>query len=289
MLKNYIFTVTTGRSGQATLYDILTKYSENCLPAFEEPNINFYFKGNLENIERLVRRKYFETNELLGRGKILDAFIKYDDEYIKLTAQKRLLMASKKAKINNSDTYFDISKFYARGLHIGFNNILSEFALVFLYRDPLLNMKSFLNRKKDFFLDNNMPDEERNVLTMSSKGWSKGEFYLWSWSEMYLRYKKILLSNKVKNFVIFNTADLLNPEKVSIFLDKLSITHSKILNIKKCNTNIGIGMKDTAIEKQDIVVLEDFLLKLPKNMRKKLFYLEDSLSFHTKNLGKKII
>ena len=49
---------------------------------------------------------------------------------------------------NNSNVYFDVSKFYARGLYLGFNSLLKNYSVVFLVRDPLMNMKSFLNRKK---------------------------------------------------------------------------------------------------------------------------------------------
>ena len=53
---------------------------------------------------------------------------------------------------NNSNVYFDVSKFYARGLYLGFNSLLENYSVVFLVRDPLMNMKSFLNRKKIFYL-----------------------------------------------------------------------------------------------------------------------------------------
>lgn len=287
MIKNYIFTVTVGRSGQATLYDIVKKYSNNCIAALEEPNINYYSTGYLRTIERLIRRKYFETDELLGRGRILDAFVNRNDDYIKEISKKRLIIAKDKAKKSNANIYFDISKFYARGLHIGFNNILSDFTLIFLYRDPLLNMKSFINRNKNFLMDNNCPDEERNVLTMSSKGWSQGEFYLWSWSEIYLRFKKILSSNKVKKSLIVSSSDLMNPKKVSKILDKLEIKHSKILSIKKMNTNVEVGIQETKIEKKDIEILEKFISRLSKEIFQELFYLKDSLEFHTKNFREK--
>ena len=39
MLNDYIFTVTNGRSGQATLHEYVKLYAKNCLSAFEEPNI----------------------------------------------------------------------------------------------------------------------------------------------------------------------------------------------------------------------------------------------------------
>ena len=43
---------------------------------------------------------------------------------------------------NKANCYFDISKFYIRGLHVGFSKSKVLF-FSFLVRDPLQNMKSF--------------------------------------------------------------------------------------------------------------------------------------------------
>lgn len=74
MIKNYIFTVTNGRSGQATLNKYLKLYATECLSAFEEPQISPVFPKFLNSIERKIRRRYFETHELLGRGNVLLAY-----------------------------------------------------------------------------------------------------------------------------------------------------------------------------------------------------------------------
>ena len=66
MINNYIFTVTAGRSGQATLYDILQRYSQGCISDFEAPRINTIFPSFLGDIEKIIRRNFIETNELLG-------------------------------------------------------------------------------------------------------------------------------------------------------------------------------------------------------------------------------
>ena len=131
MINNYIFTVTNGRSGQATLNKYLELYAINCLSAFEEPNITTILPGVLGNIEKKIRRKYFETNELLGRGKVLRAYQDKIFEYIKKIAYIRLKKINIDANKANAFTYFDISKFYVRGLYKGFNSILKNFNLVF--------------------------------------------------------------------------------------------------------------------------------------------------------------
>ena len=59
LTKNYIFTVTNGRSGQETLYNILKKNSKNCYSAFEAPNIKPLLPSLFGDFEKKIRRKYF--------------------------------------------------------------------------------------------------------------------------------------------------------------------------------------------------------------------------------------
>ena len=286
MIEKYIFTVTVGRSGQSTLYDILQKHSYRCLSAFEAPNIIPNFTGFLGDIEKRFRRKFIETDELLGRGKILRAFEKDQHKYIEYIAKKRIMSIEKQAKKTGANIYFDISKFYARGIHIGFNNILEEFSLVFLVRDPLLNMISFVNRNKNFFLDNSFPENNKNMLQMDSSKFDKGEFYLWSWSEMLLRYKNISCSSKVKKSVFINTDDLLEPKKISKILENLGVSHSKIDKVEKKNTNVEQGFNPTLVKSDQVEVLRKFISKIPSNFENDLEYLNKSLKFHEKNLKK---
>ena len=84
MKRRYIFTVVAGRSGQAFLTDVFRRHVPKCYPAFEEPQVNPVLKGFLENYERRFRRKYIETNELLGRGNVLTAYEEKDTAYIKI-------------------------------------------------------------------------------------------------------------------------------------------------------------------------------------------------------------
>ena len=287
MIDNYIFTVTAGRSGQATLHNLLTKYSKGCLSAFEEPNIDkTSFNGFLGRVERNFRRKFFETNELLGRGKILIAYKQSNYNYIESIAKKRISLIEKKAKEQKLNTYFDISKFYARGLHIGFNKMLESFSVVLLVRDPLLNMRSFLNRNKNFFLDNNSPSSENNLLKLNSSDLSKGELYLWAWSEMLLRYKNIITSKKVKKYIVINTNDLLYPKKISKLLKNLNVDHENFNKIEKKNTNrYHDGLSETNISLEDIELLRRFISRIPYEYKNDLQYLYDSFNFYKINKG----
>ena len=111
---NYIFTVTNGRSGQATLFKVLQEYSNNCISEFEAPNIKPLFPWLIGDLEKKFRRKFFETNELLGRGKVIKAYEKKNYKYIEIVSRKRLFKIEKQLNRKQANCYFDISKFYIR-------------------------------------------------------------------------------------------------------------------------------------------------------------------------------
>ena len=148
MINQYIFTVVVGRSGQHYLYNLLKNNSLNTIVKLEYPEFETKLEGYLGKIEHRFRRKYIETNELLGRGKVLTAFDNNDHTYIEKVVMRRLEIINKMSKSNRNESYIDISKFFARGLHIGFLKNLHKVSIIYLVRDPISNMRSFLNRKK---------------------------------------------------------------------------------------------------------------------------------------------
>ena len=246
MNRKYIFTVTTGRSGQDSFSHILNKYVRNSYVAFEYPQIDYFFSGHMADIERIFRRKFIETNELLGRGKVLAGFVDNNVEYISRIVQKRLDHIYDHMRINNSHVYIDVSKYFARGLHLGFIEKLSRFSLIHLVRDPVLNMRSFLNRNKNFYLDNNDPSDESNILVMDSMGMSKPELYLWSWFEMALRYENMKNMECVDKFIEIETQKLNNPSYINNKLDAIGLDHSLVQDDKIImNTNMENGYTKT--------------------------------------------
>ena len=96
---------------------------------------------------------------------------------------------------------------------------------------------------------------------MDNKDLSKKEFYLWSWAEIYLRYKKISKSNNISKAIIFRTEDLHTPEKIKKLFDFLNIKYTKVVAVKKINTNAEKGINNTIIEKDDLILLKDFIKK----------------------------
>ena len=49
-------------------------------------------------LERKFRRKFIETDELLGRGKVLTAFARNDQERLDITVDKNMIGLKKKIK-----------------------------------------------------------------------------------------------------------------------------------------------------------------------------------------------
>ena len=163
MKNRFIFTVTAGRSGQNTLSNLIESHVLNSFVSFEYPQINYILGDKLSIFERKFRRSFLETHELLGRGKVLTSFVNNDYKYIEKIAKKRSDIINKKMKERHAYIHIDISKYFARGLHIGFKSVIPSFSLIHLVRDPILNMRSFLNRNKNFYLDNNSPGSDKYI------------------------------------------------------------------------------------------------------------------------------
>ena len=285
MIKNYIFTITTGRSGQMTLYDILLNYSLNCLSEFESPTLyKNLFSGKMGFLEKKFRRKFIDTDELLGRGKTLRAYEKSDAKFINEIVAKKLTRINKKLKKANSNIYFDVSKHFVRSLYVGFDNLLDNYSVVLLVRDPILNMRSFLNRKKNFFLDNSSPELNSNLLAMNTSGWRDGEYYLWLWVETILRFNKINSFRKVKNSVVIKSEDLDNKDRIEKILGKLEVPHKKIDNVKKLNTNFSKGYGNTKIITEDYHTLKKFVSQLPSKKINELGSFAKLLFVYEKNI-----
>ena len=272
---NFIFTVTAGRSGQAALTEILRRHVPACYAAFEEPNIKKQLPGVLGDWERILRRRFIETHELLGRGQVLVAFENDNVDYLKRIANLRIKTARRQLLKYEANVYFDVSKYFARGLHVGFANILPSFALVRLVRDPLLNMRSFLNRNKKFRLDNTMPSSPRNLFQIESTNIEPGEHYLWAWCEMYLRFIKLVEDYNVKRFVEIRTENLSKPEMMNSALDSLGLPHSPVITQENINTNLAQGLSETLVKREDIDLFEKFLERLKPELKSRISYLEN--------------
>jgi hypothetical protein len=274
MIERFIFTVATGRCGQASFTEWVNRHVPAAFAAFEEPHARPRLPGALGDLERHFRRRFVETDELLGRGRVLDAFVAHDDAYIERVAAKRIAMAERWCARAGKSIYVDVSKFFARGLHVGFARRVPKFGLVILLRDPVANMRSFLNRDKNFWKDNPPIDSARNQLRLDTKALGKGELYLWAWCEMYLRYLALRDSGQVTHAVEVPTRELDHPERVAAIFKALDLAHTPLTQVGAKNTNAEAGRGATVVTAEDVRTFERFLNRLPAGVVDRLGFLK---------------
>jgi hypothetical protein len=272
MTLRHIFTVTTGRSGQASLSDLFRAHVPDCYVAFEEPSVFPRLPGVLGDLERKFRRRFVETHELLGRGRVLTAFEQGDEGYLDEIVRQRLRMADRRLAAHGASIYIDVSKYFARGLHRAFVRALPDLSLVRLVRDPIRNMRSFLNRDKNFRLDNSLPDAASNCLRLDSTGMQKGELYLWAWCEIYLRFDRLVEEFKVGRAVEIRTEHLTDPTRMEAALSALDLPHRPVAAATPRNTNVELGYAATSVTEDDVALFERFLKRIPADVRRRIAY-----------------
>ncbi len=269
---DYYFTVVAGRSGQSTLTEILRRYVPSCYPAFEEPAPNLLLPGGLGRLEYRFRRRFVETNELLGRGKVLWAFEVGEDDYLEQVAKRRLNMIQRALQRHRTSIYFDVSKFFARGLHRGFRRLLPKIGLLRLVRDPVANMRSFLNRSKHFRLDNSLPEAASNILRLDSHDMSLGELYLWAWCEIYLRFDHMIEGGGVSRWAELRTERLDDSSHVESVLHELGLDFLPVQPVGYLNTNIDQGFRETRVDNDSIIIFERFMSRLSSRWLDRISY-----------------
>ena len=221
-MSKYIFTVTAGRSGQVSLTEIINRAAINCHAEVEYPEIKPFYKGVLAKYEYKLRRKFIETNELLGRGNVLISFTNNNITYLADIAKKKKILIDALLG-GESKTYFDVGKHFSRGLHLGFDQILESYSLVLLVRDPMENILSFIRRNKDFYLDNNHPSDSMNQYVYIKDRYTPVELYAWIWVETYLRFLSMIKSDKVISYHVLHTQDLNKKAKIMKLFEVLGV------------------------------------------------------------------
>jgi len=221
-MSRYIFTITAGRSGQVSLTEVINRAAINCHAEVEYPEIKPFFKGVLTKYEYKLRRKFIETNELLGRGDVLTSFVKNDISYLADIAKKKKTLIDTLLG-DESRAYFDVGKHFSRGLHLGFDQILESYSLVLLVRDPMENILSFIRRNKNFYLDNNHPSDPVNCYVYIKDSYTPVELYAWIWVETYLRFLSMIKSDKVISYHVLHTQDLDKRAKIMELFEVLGI------------------------------------------------------------------
>jgi hypothetical protein len=268
------FTVTAGRSGQASLTEFLNKSVPRCLALFEEPQVHPVLPRLLGDVERRFRRRYVETHELLGRGAVLTAFERGDEASLDRFAARRLAWIDRRMKRCGAEICVDVSKYFARGMHRAIARARPDIGLIRLVRDPILNMRSFLARNKNFHLDNVSPDCGYNEFRLDPEEMNPSELYLWAWCEMYLRYDRLREEFELAPAVEIRTDDLNDPNALAIKFSALGLPFGAIEAAPPRNTNASQGRGETIVRADDIECFERFRDRVPADIRGRISYFD---------------
>jgi hypothetical protein len=253
MTPCFVFTISPGRSGQASLAAHLERCLEDTFVAFEEPQVRPILPGVLGDVERGFRRRFVETHELLGRGGVLRAFERGDDAALRRFARARHDWLMRRMRRRGAVHYVDISKHFLHGLHVhALDFIEADVRAIRLIRDPILNMRSYLNRRKNLRLDYSPPDAAANELRLAPAGLSPGEVYLHAWAETYLRGARLVAEHGLPEPIDLATEQLSDTAVLTAFLARLGIPHRAQPALPPQNTNLQGGYGQTQIGQADI-------------------------------------
>jgi hypothetical protein len=271
-MTRFIFTATAGRSGQGYLASLLNHHVPDCIALFEEPQVKPALPGALGDLERYFRRRFVETHELLGRGRAMTAFQAGDEVALNHMAAKRIAWLTH--RMDGATVCFDISKYFIRGLHRAMARAFPNLVLVRLVRDPVANMRSFLNRNKNFYLDNDGPGAPRNELRLDPERLDKAGLYLWAWCEVYLRADALAAEFSLSPVVEIHTEDLRDAAIMTQHLAAIGLSHTPLLEQRTTNDNPSQGFAETRIHPADIETFERFRDFLPPAMLDRIPYLK---------------
>ena len=271
--ENYIYTACTGRCGQHSLGDFINRYALNTLVEVEPPQLLYPNNAPFGNYLRNFQRKWVFTDEMLGRGKALQWYRDGDSDSLMRLSRARLDRVDRLCRKQKSQTYFEISKFFMRTYFIATHEVKPDIGILILKRDPMNNAKSFVNRHKDFRLDNLLPHERNVILQMDGKHFSPYQLYLWQWCELELRTLQFISSRNISRYYELYNSDLNDPVKICDMLDFFSVEHQRfdvMPLLQPINTNIENGFDHTVLTVEDFMDFEEFLDMLPPTFRDQL-------------------
>ncbi|MDA1100693.1 MAG: hypothetical protein O2967_17105 [Proteobacteria bacterium] len=167
-----------------------------------------------------------------------------------------------------------MNKLFGRGIFRGVDLVLPKYSLIYMPRDPLKNMRSFLNRDKNFWLDNNRPEDACNEFRLDSSEMEKGELYLWMWTELHLRFQTMCKSPKVEAFSTLRTEHMNDVKSWEKTLCELRLPFSDISIEPPSNSNAKLGFGATRVTEEDVDLFQRFLTRLPADVRKRVDYFD---------------
>ena len=271
-----IFFAVAGRSGSNYLTYLFNKFGKNCFSECEAPDLIFKNNWVFGTLARNFQRKWIVTDEMLGRGKALEWY-ELDRTHdklnkIALNKIKRIKHLQRRYKFQ---TYVETGKFFIKSQCDVMYNNEPDLNLIKLTRNPLLNAKSFVNRNKDFSLDNVPPHYKQNCLQLNTHTLSKYQLYLWNWFETELRYYRFIEKYNIQKYYDFKTENLSVKTEVEKLFKHFNINHEKMEFPKPINTNVSQGKPKTIITNAEVDQYLNFIDKIPDRLLKKIQYLND--------------
>lgn len=270
----YYFTVTAGRCGQATFTEIVRRSVPGVLALHEEPHVRPVLPRALGDLERRFRRRFVETHELLGRGAVLGAFECGDEAALERFAARRLAWIERQVQRGGAAIYVDVSKHFVRGMHRPIARARPDIGVIRLVRDPIVNMRSYGARGKNFGLDNSSPGCRFNELVLDPDALSLPEKYLWAWCEVYLRFDRLVEEFALSPAVEIRTDDLNDTAVLAERFDALGLPYGEIPTVPPRNTNASQGLGETVVRVEDIELFERFRDRIPARARNRIAYFD---------------
>ena len=220
------------------------------LAEVEPPGLIYPNHWALGNWLRNAQRRWIVTDEMMGRGSALDWYAGNKHIELRNLSASRLQRVARLCDRLNKKHYFELSKFFIRTYFEATYSLRSDIGILFLHRDPLYNAKSYVNRRKNFFLDNQSPITQNVLISINPDLLSKFQIYLWSWCEVEIRFRRFVRQNKIKRCFELSSVDLLDPKIFFSMLDFFSITHlqhSDFVNVSPENSNEQASYGQTKI------------------------------------------
>ena len=247
---------------------------KNCFSECEAPDLIHKGSGFIGSLSRSFQRKWIVTEEMLGRGKALEWYeINKLHPNLDKIVKKKIKRIYKLKKQYRFSHYIETGKFFLKTHCDTFYENFQNISIIKLSRNPLLNAKSYLNRNKNFYLDNVSPNSKQNCLQVDPKALNKYQLYLWNWFETELRYYRFVEKYQIEKKYEIKTEELSDYKTIKGLFDYFDIQYDKIIFPKPINTNTSQGNKKTEISRKELDDYLKFLDIIPEELIDKIKYL----------------
>lgn len=272
-----IFTVTIGRSGSSFLASAFSRFGKDCMAEHEPPNLLFHrlhqyrFFNQLgwfspdrqyTKLGREWQRRTIATHEQMGRGRALEWFDQGEHDKI------AELIAKRTARIRGFERrgyrhYVEASQYFIQSFAEATAQVMPDFGLIKLTRDPLECARSLANREKDIFANKLPPDRPSNLFRIGDwQGFSRFQLYCWHWIECEARFFDLVARHNISRTFEIWTHELQDPDKLAEMFDCFGIAHRPFDDLAPVNTN----RKPTKVSDDDIREFAEVVALVPDDL-----------------------